>query len=144
MTQTSTAPDGRVEFLNPGGLPRNPAFSNVAVVSGNVRTIYIGGQDAVDADGNIVGIGDLAAQTEQVLRNLSTALAAADARPEHVVKWNILMVEGQDFAAGYAAFQRVWGDQPDPPVITAAMVKGLARPEFLVEIDAIAVVPVRG
>ena len=141
MTQTSPATDGRVEFLDPDGLPRNPAFSNVAVVSGNVRTIYIGGQDSVDAAGNIVGIGDLAAQTEQVLRNLSTALAAADARPEHVVKWTVLMVEGEDFAAGYAAFQRVWGDQPHPPVITAAVVKGLARPEFLVEIDAIAVVP---
>jgi enamine deaminase RidA (YjgF/YER057c/UK114 family) len=72
--------DGRVEFLNPDGLPRNPAFSNVAVVSGSVRTIYIGGQDAVDAEGNIVGIGDIAAQTEQVLRNLRTALAAAGAR----------------------------------------------------------------
>ena len=78
-TPASTAKDGRVEFLSPDGLPRNPAFSNVVVVSGSVRTIYIGGQDAVDAEGNIVGIGDLAAQTEQVLRNLTTALAAADA-----------------------------------------------------------------
>ena len=140
-TQASTATDGRVEFINPDGLSRNPAFSNVAVVSGNVRTIYIGGQDAVDADGNIVGIGDITAQTEQVLRNLLTALAAASAGPEHVIKWNVLMVEGQDFASGYAAFQRVWGDRPNPPVITAAVVKGLANPDFLVEMDAIAVVP---
>ena len=142
MTESaSMAAEGRVEFLNPDGLPRNPAFSNVAVVSGNVRTIYIGGQDAVDAEGNIVGIGDLAAQTEQVLRNLRTALAAAGAEPEHVVKWNVLVVEGQDFASGYAAFQKVWGDRPNPPVITAALVKGLAHPDFLVEMDAIAVVP---
>jgi enamine deaminase RidA (YjgF/YER057c/UK114 family) len=141
MRRASTATDGRVEFLNPDGLPRNPAFSNVAVVSGSVRTIYIGGQDAVDAEGNIVGIGDIAAQTEQVLRNLRTALAAAGAGPEHVVKWNVLVVDGQDFAAGYAAFQRVWGDEPDRPVITAAVVKGLAHPDFLVEMDAIAVVP---
>jgi enamine deaminase RidA (YjgF/YER057c/UK114 family) len=140
-TRDSTAFDGRVEFLNPAGLPRNPAFSNVAVVSGNVRTIYIGGQDAVDADGNIVGIGDIAAQTEQVLRNLRTALEAAGARPEHVVKWNVFIVDGQTFAAAYAAFQRVWGDQPNPPVITGAVVKALARAEFLVEMDAIAVVP---
>ena len=142
MTErASTAGDGRVEFLNPDGLPRNPAFSNVAVVSGSVRTIYIGGQDAVDAEGNIVGIGDLAAQTEQVLRNLRTALTAAGAEPEHVVKWNVLVVEGQDFASGYAAFQQVWGDRPNPPVITAALVNGLAHPDFLVEMDAIAVVP---
>src|ERR671913_432344 len=109
-TQASTAMEGHVEFLNPDGLPRNPAFSNVAVVSGSVRTIYIGGQDAVDAEGNIVGIGDIAAQTERVLRNLRTALAAAGAGPEHVVKWNVLVVDDQDFAAGYAVFQRVWGD----------------------------------
>ena len=141
MTRASSAVDGRVEFLNPDGLPRNPAFSNVAVVSGNVRTIYIGGQDAVDAEGNIVGVGDIAAQTEQVLRNLRTALAAAGAAPEHVVKWNIFIVDGQDFCSGYAAFQQVWGDRPNPPVITAAVVKGLARPEFLLEMDAIAVVP---
>ena len=142
MTErASAAGDGRVEFLNPDGLPRNPAFSNVAVVSGSVRTIYIGGQDAVDADGNIVGIGDIAAQTGQVLRNLRTALAAAGAEPEHVVKWSVLLVEGQDFASGYAVFQQVWGDRPNPPVITAALVKGLAHPDFLVEMDAIAVVP---
>jgi enamine deaminase RidA (YjgF/YER057c/UK114 family) len=130
-----------VEFLNPDGLSRNPAFSNVAVVSGSVRTIYVGGQDAIDGDGTIVGIGDIAAQTEQVLRNLRTALAAAGAGPEHVVKWNVFIVEGQDFRAGYAAFQSVWGDRPNPPVITAAVVKGLAHPDFLVEMDAIAVVP---
>ena len=85
-----------MEFLNPDGLSQNPAFSNVAVVSGNVRTIYIGGQDAVDTEGNIVGIGDIEAQTEQVLRNLRTALAAASAGPEHVVKWNVFVVDGQD------------------------------------------------
>jgi enamine deaminase RidA (YjgF/YER057c/UK114 family) len=45
------------------------------------------------------------------------------------------------YGAGYAAFQRVWGDRPHPPVITAAVVKGLGHPEFLVEMDAIAVVP---
>ena len=141
MTGASTAMDGGVEFLNPDGLHRNPAFSNVAMVSGSVRTIYIGGQDAVDAQGNIVGIGDITAQTEQVLRNLRTALAAASAGPEHVVKWNLFIVDGQDFRSGYAAFQRVWGDRPNPPVITAAVVKGLAHPDFLVEMDAIAVVP---
>jgi enamine deaminase RidA (YjgF/YER057c/UK114 family) len=95
----------------------------------------------VDAEGNIVGIGDIAAQTEQVLRNLRTALAAAGAGPEHVVKGNVVVVDGQDFGSGYAAFQRAWGDRPNPPVITAAVVKGLAHPDFLVEIDAIVVVP---
>ncbi len=121
--QPSIANESPVEFLNPTGLNRNPAFSNVAIVSGSVRTIYIGGQDAVDAEGTIVGIGDIAAQTEQVLRNLRTALAAAGAEPEHVVKWNVFIVDGHDFRAGFAAFQRVWGDLPNPPVITSSVVK---------------------
>jgi transketolase N-terminal domain/subunit len=42
------------------------------------------------------------------------------------VKWNVVVVDGQDFGSGYAAFQRAWGDRPSPPVITAAVVKGLA------------------
>jgi enamine deaminase RidA (YjgF/YER057c/UK114 family) len=139
---TSTGTNGRIQRLDPEGLHRNPAFSNVVVVSGNVRTVYIGGQNAVDNDGTIIGVGDVAAQTEQVLRNLRTALEAAGAGPEHIVKWTVLMVEGHDFASGFAAFQKVWGDLSDPPVITSAVVKGLAHPDFLVEMDAIAVVPV--
>jgi enamine deaminase RidA (YjgF/YER057c/UK114 family) len=103
--------------------------------------VYIGGQDAVTADGQIVGKGDIGAQTEQVLKNLKTALVAAGAQPEHVVKWNILLVEGEDLNAGFAAFQKVWGALENPPVITMAFVKGLAQPDFLVEMDAIAAVP---
>ena len=133
---------GRVEMLSPDGLVKSPAFSNVAVVSGPIRTIYVGGQDAVDADGRIVGEGDIAAQTAQVLRNIKTALSAAGAGPQHVVKWNLFVVDGQDITSGYAAFQTAWGQQTSPPpVITAAFVSSLARPEFLVEMDAIAVVP---
>ena len=132
---------GHVEHLNPEGLPQNPAFTNVVVVKGPVRTIYIGGQDAVDATGQIVGIGDIGAQTAQVLVNMQTALEAAGAGLEHVVKWNILIVEGQPLEPGFDEFQRVWGERANPPVITAAFVSALANPVFLVEMDAIAVVP---
>ena len=132
---------GKVEHLIPEGLHHNPAFTNVVVVSGPVRTIYIGGQDAVSRDGEIVGKGDIAAQTAQVLANMQTALAAAGARLEHVIKWNVLIVEGQSVQAGFAEFQKAWGDRPNPPLVTAAFVAALAHPDFLLEIDAIAVVP---
>jgi enamine deaminase RidA (YjgF/YER057c/UK114 family) len=140
-TRDETMTPGRVEYLRPEGLPQNPAFSNVAVVSGAVRTIYVGGQDAVSASGEIVGKGDLGAQTEQILRNIQTALAAAGATPDDVMKLNILIVDGQSVAEGYGAFQRVWGNRPNPPLVTAAFVSALAHPDFLAEIDAIAVVP---
>ena len=141
MTSGGTPTTGRVEHLNPDGLYRNPAWTNVVVVSGPVRTIYVGGQDAVTADGQIVGKGDIAAQTTQVLKNIETALAAAGAGFEHVIKWNLLIVEGQSLQAGFAAFQRVWGNRSNPPAITAAIVRVLANPDFLLEMDAIAVVP---
>jgi enamine deaminase RidA (YjgF/YER057c/UK114 family) len=142
VTSASAAQSGRVELLSPDGLVKNPAFSNVAVVSGQVRTIYVGGQDAITAEGEIVGKGDLGAQTAQILANIETALAAAGAGLEHVVKWNLFIVEGQDIAPGFAAYRRVWGDrQSPPPLITSAFVKGLAHPDFLAEMDVIAVVP---
>jgi enamine deaminase RidA (YjgF/YER057c/UK114 family) len=132
---------GRVEHLYPESLPRNPAFTNVIAVSGAVKTVYIGGQDAIDASGAIVGKGDLAAQTEQILANVQACLAAAGAGMEHVVKWNVLIVQGQPLLPGFEVFQRVWGDRPNPPAITSAFVAGLAHHDFLAEIDAVAVVP---
>jgi enamine deaminase RidA (YjgF/YER057c/UK114 family) len=84
-----------VQHLNPEGVPHNPAFSQAVSVSGAHRTIYVGGQDAVDAAGNVVGVGDLAAQTRQIFANLKLALAAGGAGLEHIVKWNIYVVQGQ-------------------------------------------------
>ena len=132
---------GSVRYINPDSLNKNPAFTNVVVVEGNVKTVHIGGQDAVNASGEIIGKGDVAAQTEQVLRNLRTALEAGGAGPEHVIKWNIYVVEGQSLQAGFAAFQNAWPQTPNPPAITGVFVSGLAHPDFLVEMDAVAVVP---
>ena len=132
---------GSVRYIDPDELNKNPAFTNVVVVEGPAKTVYVGGQDSVDASGNIVGKGDVAAQTEQVLTNLRAALAAGGAGPEHIIKWNIYIVEGQSLQAGFAAFQNAWPQTPNPPAITGVFVSGLAHPDFLVEMDAIAVVP---
>lgn len=131
---------GRVEHLDPEGLPRNPAFTNVVVVHGPARTIYIGGQNGTDASGGLAG-DDMGAQADQAFRNLEHALAAAGAGLEHVVRWTILVVDGVPFEPGFAAFMRAWGDRPNPPAITMAVVRGLAVPGALIEIDAIAAVP---
>ena len=130
-----------VQHINPDGLNKNPAFTNVIVVTGSAKTIYIGGQDAVDGSGNIVGKGDLKAQAEQVFKNLEAALSAAGAGLEHVIKWNLYIVQGQPIQPGFEVFQRVWGRRPNPPTITGLFVAGLAHPDFLLEMDAIAVVP---
>jgi enamine deaminase RidA (YjgF/YER057c/UK114 family) len=137
----STQVNGQVKYINPDGLPKNPAFSNVVTVTGPTKTIYIGGQDAVDASGAIVGKGDIKAQTEQILKNIQVALAAGGAQLEHVIKWNIYVVQGQSLQAGFEAFQGVWGNRSNPPVISVMFVAGLAHPDFLAEMDAVAVVP---
>jgi enamine deaminase RidA (YjgF/YER057c/UK114 family) len=130
-----------VQYINPEGLPRNPAFTNVVVVTGPVKTIYVGGQDAVDETGAIVGKGDLRAQTEQIFANLKVALAAGGAGLEHVIKWNVYVVQGQPVEPAFEVFQREWGRRPNPPAITMVYVHALAHPDFLAEMDAIAVVP---
>ena len=137
----STWGAGSVRYINPGSLNKNPAFTNVVVVEGNVKTVHIGGQDAINASGEIVGKDDIVAQTEQVLANVRAALAAGGARPEHIIKWTLYIVEGQPLQAGFAAFQDAWPQIPNPPAITMAFVSGLAHPDFLVEMDAVAVVP---
>ena len=128
----------QVTHLNPAGLPQNPAFSQAVMVEGNARTIYVGGQNAVTPDGRVLGRGDLAAQTERTLENLTTVLAAAGAQLRDVVKWTIFAVQGQDPRPAVGVFQRVWGTAP-PPAISVIAVAGLAHPDFLVEVEAIAV-----
>ena len=127
--------------LNPEGMLHNPAFTQAVAIEGNTRTIYVGGQDAVDADGTIIGAGDIGVQTTQALANVERALAAAGARLEHVVKWTLYVVAGQPLEPGFHAFLHAWGDRGAPPTITAAYVSALANPEFLIEIEAVAVVP---
>jgi enamine deaminase RidA (YjgF/YER057c/UK114 family) len=60
---------------------------------------------------------------------------------DHVVKWNIYVVQGQSPMPAFEVFQRVWGDQPYPSLITLLFVSGLAQPDYLAEIEAVAVVP---
>ena len=130
-----------VQHINPEGLPRNPAFSHAVSVRGAHKVIYVGGQNAVSSSGSVVGKGDVAAQTRQVFQNLEHVLESAGARMEHVVKWNIMVVAGQPIPPAFQVFQETWGRRPDPPAITVSFVAGLANPDFLVEMDAVAVVP---
>lgn len=137
----STHRKGQVQYINPRSLHQNPAYTNVVTVTGPVKTVYVGGQNSVDTSGAIVGKGDFKAQSEQILKNIQAALAAGGAQLEHVVKWNMYVVQGQPLQEGFAAFQRIWENRPNPPAISMAFVAGLAHPDFLAEIDAIAVVP---
>jgi enamine deaminase RidA (YjgF/YER057c/UK114 family) len=135
-----TAMETTIEHLSPEGMHRNPAFSQAVVVTNPGATVYIGGQNAVNAQGEIVGKGDLAAQTEQIFVNLGIVLEAAGATLHDIVKWTMFIVEGQNLLPGFEVFQKHWGTEHQPPAISAALVSSLAHPDFLVEIEAIAIV----
>ena len=77
------------------------------------------------------------------LLSIRTALAAAGADLADVVKGNVPVAAGQPIQPAREAFVKMWGTRPNPPAITVAIVSGLARPEFLVEMDAVAVVAER-
>ena len=129
----------QIQRLRPEGLVFSPAFSHVAVVPPGATTIYVGGQNAVDADGSLVGEGDVAAQSARALENAGTALAAAGATLGDVVHWSVLLVEGADLGEAYGAIApRLASDEP--PLVTAARVAGLGVPGALVEISAIAAI----
>ncbi|SHM49076.1 RidA family protein [Cryptosporangium aurantiacum] len=127
-----------VRHINPEGLHRSPAFSQAVVVEQPAKTIYIGGQNGVDAEGAVVG-PTLAEQAERALRNIATILESEGASLANVVHWRIAAVDGHPIEEGVAAFQKVWNPADPPPAITVHLVSALA-PGFLVEIDAVAVV----
>jgi len=132
-----------IQLLRPEGLFASPAFSHVAVVPPGATTVYVGGQNAVDQNGELVGGTDVAAQTRQVMANLATALAAAGAGIEHLVSVLVMLVEGVDVQAAYAAAAATLGSAKAPPLVSAAIVSGLGVRGAMVEVSAIAATPER-
>lgn len=127
-----------IEFVNPDELIKNPAFSHVAVVPGNGKTIYVGGQNAITKDLEIIGKGDITAQTVYALKNIEIALAACEATVSDIFKMTIYILQGQDLRKGFAGAQSFLKRLKRPPVITGVIVAGLANPDYLVEIEALA------
>lgn len=132
---------GEVVYISPEGLHKNPAYSQLVVTKGPLKTIYVGGQNATNKEGQIIGKGDIKAQAVQTLNNVKIALTAGGASLSNVIKWNVYIVEGQDARVAFQALQEDLKEMPHPPIITGVYVAALARPDFLLEIDAVAVVP---
>lgn len=129
----------RIELLRPEGLVQSPAFSHVAVIPPGATQILVGGQNGVDAAGQLVG-DDVAAQVEQTMTNLRTALAAAAASMRDVVAMTVTLVDGVDLQAAYAAAAGQLPAGDDAPLVTAAIVSALGVPGALVEVSAVAAV----
>jgi enamine deaminase RidA (YjgF/YER057c/UK114 family) len=128
--------------VNPAGLAPPSGFSHAVVAPTGGRTIYLAGQTALDADGRIVGVGDIVAQFRQALSNLVTALRAAGGSPEHLVQATIYIVDVPAYKARAKEIGRVWRELcgTDYPAAAGIGVARLWDDEALVEIAGIAVV----
>ena len=127
------------KVLQPKSLPDpRPRYSQGILAEGK-RLLFIAGQTAVDADGNCVGKGDAAAQAEQVLKNMKAVLDEAGAGFGDIVKITTYITDPRYRDDINPARLKYMGD--NPPGSTLVVVAGLANPDFLVEIEAIAVLP---
>lgn len=125
---------------DPETLVRPRGYTHAVAVRGGT-TVHVSGQVAFDAQGRVVGEGDLRAQTEQVFANLHVALAAAGAGWQHLVKTTVFVVglspAARDIVAEVRA-RHLAG--VTPPASTMVGVTALVRPELLIEIEAVAVI----
>lgn len=124
------------QHINPDSLSRSRGYSQLVKIG---HTVYIAGQVSAGADGNVVGKGDPEAQVRQVWRNIEAAVKAAGGTLQQVVKTTTYVTNIQYAAAVRKVREEVF-QSSNPPTSTLLVVAGLASPDYMVEIEAIAVV----
>ena len=132
-------PSPNLRFLHPEALAKVPGYTPVVEVRGG-RTVYVSGQIALDASGQVVGVGDFKAQARQTFENMRLALAAAGMDFGHVVKFGLYLTD----VSNLAALRRVRDEfinTQQPPASTLLEVSAFFHPDILFEADAIAAAP---
>ena len=122
--------------ITPSGIAPNPALSPGVRVG---ELLFISGNVANDANGNLVGPGDCEAQSRQVMSNIRTIAEAAGASMSDVVKITCFLTDVNDYAAYGRVRSEVFSNSP--PASSTVIVAALVRPEFLVEVEAVVRVP---
>ncbi|MFO8078670.1 MAG: RidA family protein [Armatimonadota bacterium] len=124
--------------IQPASVPRPVAeYAHGVEVAGG-HTVYVAGQIALDAVGNLVGKGDFGAQVRQVFKNIEAIIAEAGGEISDIVKMTTFLTD----MSNYAAFCEVRGEflRPPFPAATLVEVTALVRPEWMVEVEAVAVI----
>ena len=130
-----------VQYLNPPTLCPTFGWTHVVTVTGG-KTIYISGQVGINECGAVVGNGDLGAQTERAFRNIELALAAVGATFQHVVKTSLFVVGLKpEHVPVIREVRSRYVSTEHPPSSTLVGVSALVGPDWLIEIEAIAVIP---
>jgi enamine deaminase RidA (YjgF/YER057c/UK114 family) len=129
------------EFLSPKTLMPPAGYSHIAKVNGGT-IIYLAGQVSSDASGKLIGEGNFEAQVEQVFSNLRIAVEAAGGTMADIVKLNIYLVAEVDQAdvPKLRAIRDRYVNVEQPPASTLVVVSRLARPGWLIEIEAVAAI----
>jgi enamine deaminase RidA (YjgF/YER057c/UK114 family) len=126
------------ELLVPNTMPKSVGYSQVATVTGG-NIVFVAGQVALDKSGNVVGKDDFRAQVQQVFENLKAAMEAAGGTFDDVIKLNSYVLDLSHLPE-FREVRDKYVNLKNPPTSTAIQVPRLFRPEFLVEIEAVAVV----
>jgi enamine deaminase RidA (YjgF/YER057c/UK114 family) len=122
-----------VQRLQPKGMsPTNNRYSHVVKIG---PWVYIAGQTAADENGDVAGIGDPKAQVNRVFKNLSTAMESVGGQLSDIIKTTVYVVGTEHMDAIREARAGKFGD--NPPTSTLIVVSSLARPEFMLEIEAV-------
>jgi len=125
-------------YINPPTLAHPTGYTHVVEASSTTRTIYISGQVALDSSGNVVGKGDMRTQAQQVFENLHIALRTVGAGFRDVVKLTYYIVDMSQMPVVREVRDK-FVHREQLPASTAVEIRRLAREEFLIEIEAIAV-----
>jgi len=125
--------------INPDSLPTPETYTQVVVATGS-QWVFVSGQEPEDMHGKLVGRGDLAAQASQVFGNLGRALAAAGAQPGQVCKITIYVVnhKREYLPIIEEARAALFGDHKPTDVLVG--IATLSNPDYLIEVDAIAII----
>ena len=123
------------EFSNPAGVYQPTAYSQLCRVG---NTLYVAGQTAQDKQGDIVGVGDIAAQAEQAFSNVGTILESQGAGFSDITSMHIYVTDAAYRSAIAGARERCF--TPPLPPSTILVVKGLTFPDLLVEVEVTATI----
>lgn len=135
--------DAQVRVQNPSTLHKPNGYSHVAEVPAGSKMVFIAGQVAINPLGKSVGEGDFESQVKQVFENLKLAVEAAGGKFTDIVKLNYFVDGGRvtrEQLPGLRAIRDKYVNTAQPPVSTLVFVKELARAEWLVEVEAVAVI----
>ena len=128
-----------VERINPSSMRPPAEYYAHVTKAGNM--VFVAGQAAVGKDNKMVGVNDITAQAEEVFRQLQECLRSAGTDLSHVVKLNTFLTRPEDNRPVAAVRSKYFHDAGLLPASTMVIVARLARPEMLIEVECIAVMP---